>query len=275
MKHTGYSLPVAPTQASAAPSQDIAAVYSPRQQGLGLISAVKCYNERHEDLVPAFWYFFPAKTTPLPAAAPTAPTAPSTSSAALPTPQVKACAFGLCQLVKLPCLCPNQLCKRHCLEAGACAVHASPAPLPLTRKALPPLSGPSLEALSAVTQYTARIPQHVERTAREKRERYREHAAEPIRPKQWTCLALPFPRCHLQRRQQYRRHLRSRRRLVTINSTPIPRISIRTIPQSSPQYRLHTRIPNTALYCLLTLVFSVSVWYRYDDLSDLYCGPTK
>ncbi|KAJ7688500.1 hypothetical protein B0H14DRAFT_2653226 [Mycena olivaceomarginata] len=139
---------------------------------------IKCYNERHEDLILAFWFFFPANATPLPAAPPAAPATPSTSSAAPPAPQAKTCAFGPCQLIKLHRLCPNQLCKRHCLEAGACAVHASPAPLPLPRKALPPLSGPSLEALSTVTQYAARIPQHVKRTACEERERLRERAAE-------------------------------------------------------------------------------------------------
>ncbi|KAJ7787714.1 hypothetical protein B0H14DRAFT_2629079 [Mycena olivaceomarginata] len=171
-----YSLPVAPTRASAAPSQDVAAVYSPRQQGLGLTSAAIISRSHTGILV-----FFPANATPLPAAPPaasTTPTAPSTSSAARPAPQAKTCAFGPCQLVKLHRLCPNQLCKRHCLEAGACAVYASPAPPPLPRKALPPLSGPSLEALSAVTQYAARIPQHVERTACEERERRRERAAE-------------------------------------------------------------------------------------------------
>ncbi|KAJ7832398.1 hypothetical protein B0H14DRAFT_2592065 [Mycena olivaceomarginata] len=139
---------------------------------------IKCYNERHEDLIPAFWYFFPANAMPLPAAPPAAPTAPSTSSTAPPAPQAKTCAFGPCQLIKIHRLCPNQLCKRHCLEAGACAVHASPAPPPPPRKTLPALSGPSLEALSAVTQYAARIPQHVERTAREEHERHRERAAE-------------------------------------------------------------------------------------------------
>ncbi|KAJ7864304.1 hypothetical protein B0H14DRAFT_2574512 [Mycena olivaceomarginata] len=143
MKHTGYSLPVAPTQPSAAPSQDVAAVYSPRQQGLaptsaGIISSVTMNDMKISSRRSGF--FFPANATPLPAAPPAAPATPSTSSATPPAPQAKTCAFGPCQLIKLHRLCPNQLCKRHCLEAGACAVHASPAPPPLPRKALPPLS---------------------------------------------------------------------------------------------------------------------------------------
>ncbi|KAJ7840830.1 hypothetical protein B0H14DRAFT_3457843 [Mycena olivaceomarginata] len=82
---------------------------------------------------------------PLPTAPPAAPTAPSTSSTAPPAPQAKTCAFGPCQLIKLHRLCPNQL-----------------STLPPPRKTLPALSGPSLEALSAITQYAAHIPQYVE-----------------------------------------------------------------------------------------------------------------
>ncbi|KAJ7691059.1 hypothetical protein B0H14DRAFT_2652180 [Mycena olivaceomarginata] len=70
---------------------------------------IKCYNERHEDLIPAFWFFFSTNATPLPAAP---PAAPATPSAAPPAPQAKTCAFGPCQLIKLHRLCPNQLCKR-------------------------------------------------------------------------------------------------------------------------------------------------------------------
>jgi hypothetical protein len=46
--------------------------------------------------------FFPSNATPLPAASPAAPTTASTSSAAPPAPQAKTCAFGPCQLIKLP-----------------------------------------------------------------------------------------------------------------------------------------------------------------------------
>ncbi|KAJ7918227.1 hypothetical protein B0H13DRAFT_1869552 [Mycena leptocephala] len=110
---------------------------------------LKCYNSKHEDLVPAFWYFFPLQ----------APAANNTARAALPpTPDLP---LILRQSetpneYMLPTL--NSTCKIHCEIAGGCPTHAPSAPPP----SLPDFSAQDLLVLRAIKDYADSTPRAAE-----------------------------------------------------------------------------------------------------------------
>ncbi|KAJ7926871.1 hypothetical protein B0H13DRAFT_1972065 [Mycena leptocephala] len=134
---------------------------------------IKCYNPNHEDLVPAFWYFFPreslsASSDLLPPAIP--------PPAQQPPPALGCkCLHPGCQLSgpRISQKCRSQMCKLHYESSGGCTLQI-PLPPPT---ALPSLSSYDLEILATIKSYADQAPRSAEYTRQQHLLKQRQQSA--------------------------------------------------------------------------------------------------